>query len=139
MNLKDLYSFDDASKQWQKKADGKYRKDACAAAINQGTQMLVFGGTGGAIEGDTALDSLDVFTPASNAWAQLSPSNGPSARSAHSCVVYKNKFYVFGGLNNAGQRLNELWAYELGKNTWEQLSISNYFFIILLNYHFYLN
>lgn len=127
LNLKDLYSFDDASKQWQKKADGKYRKDACAAAINQGTQMLVFGGTGGAIEGDTALDSLDVFTPASNAWAQLSASNGPSARSAHSCVVYKNKFYVFGGLNNAGQRLNELWAYELGKNTWEQLSISNIF------------
>jgi N-acetylneuraminic acid mutarotase len=124
LNLRDLYSIDGSTA--TARANGRYRKDHCAVAINQGAQMWVFGGTGDAVEGDTPLNRLDVYTPSSNSWSMLASggANAASARAAHSCVVYQNKVFVFGGIDGSSRRLNELWAYTLGANSWENLSNS---------------
>lgn len=65
------------------------------------------------------------FTPYS---AQAAPSaNAPTIlRSAHSMVWddHDNLLFVFGGIDNSGNLLNDLWSYSPATGSWSQLSAS---------------
>jgi hypothetical protein len=65
------------------------------------------------------------FDPASKVWTQMSPTGGPpSARYNYSMIFdpVNTTLILFGGVNSSATRLNELWKYTVGTNTWSQLS-----------------
>lgn len=48
--------------------------------------------------------------------------NLPRPRTNHTAVYYKNGMYVFGGSDEANNKLNDLWRYDLQKHRWEILN-----------------
>ena len=49
----------------------------------------------------------------------------PCKRSGHSAVVYQDKMYIFGGVDDEINRLNDLWEFDLKKKTWKELKVEN--------------
>jgi Galactose oxidase, central domain len=47
----------------------------------------------------------------------------PSARSNHSTIVFKSAIYLFGGINEDGLHLNDLWKWKEGK--WEEIKATH--------------
>ena len=47
----------------------------------------------------------------------------PSARSNHSSIAFKSAIYLFGGINEDGGRLNDLWKWKEGK--WEEIKAAH--------------
>lgn len=60
-------------------------------------------------------------------WAKLDPitKEMPCKRSGHSAVVYNDKMYIFGGVDDEINRLNDLWEFDLKKKTWLELKVDN--------------
>lgn len=124
LNLRDLSSYNAASRVWASRAAGRFRMSHSAVAINDGVQMLVFGGLGGDVADVTQarlLNQLDAYTVASDSWIQLA--SGPSARSEHTAVVYKQQMFVFGGITTLPDgATNELWRFDLATQRWTDLT-----------------
>jgi N-acetylneuraminic acid mutarotase len=85
-------------------------------------KLYVFGGRGG-IEFEDSFNDLFVFDTVSNNWQCLN-TNGqnelPEKRSYHTMASSNNKLYVFGGCGKNG-RLNDLYEYDVLKNSWAKL------------------
>jgi hypothetical protein len=66
------------------------------------------------------------FNPATNQWAQVTPSGGsPNIRTQHSMIFDPTTgttgcLWIFAGMNASGTRINELWKYDISANTWTQ-------------------
>ena len=125
-NFRDVRSRGASDATWSSGASNAtvFRRDHCAVAINDATQMLVFGGYGSGSSSEAAtaplLGQLDVYTVSSNAWQTLPA--GPSARARMSCVVHRQgSLIVFGGITAQG-RSNELWRFDFGPRRWENLT-----------------
>lgn len=59
---------------------------------------------------------------ASNEWTQLPLKGGPSARSGHRVVVWKNTLVLFGGFYDTGREVRyygDMWALDLEELRWE--------------------
>jgi len=61
--------------------------------------------------------------PTDNVWTDLTGSDGPSARSAHSMVYNEDtgEVILFGGVSDAGLH-GDTWAYDPATQTWTELS-----------------
>ncbi|KAJ5069502.1 leucine-zipper-like transcriptional regulator 1 [Anaeramoeba ignava] len=90
--------------------------------IKYGNSLYLFGGRilSGRIE---TLERLDLETLK---WELVTPSStkSPCARSAHSLDVYKDKFYLLGGISSEDQHLRCLWEFDPRNNTWKELDSS---------------
>ncbi|KAJ2719811.1 hypothetical protein GGI07_004980 [Coemansia sp. Benny D115] len=88
-----------------------------------GSKLYVFGGTSdGYFFND--LVSFDVRAAAKSGphWDFTSPlpanpQQAPAPRAGHSCSVYPNSIFIFGGMNSE-RCFNDLWEYSLDNHTW---------------------
>jgi len=69
-----------------------------------------------------------VLTLGAAGLSRTTPANNgtkPSSRSLHGAVVsvVKNRIWVMGGINGSGGLLQDLYAYNIGTQTWSQVSI----------------
>lgn len=57
-------------------------------------------------------------------WARIDVNGtAPQGRYGHTVVNYKNKLYLFGG-HDGSTATNDLYIYDVEKNTWEEASTS---------------
>jgi N-acetylneuraminic acid mutarotase len=102
------------------------RAFAAATAHRPTARMFLFGGstfTGDGAEFN-AFGDLWVFNTHRNTWRQLDPVNaGPSPRSGPAMWTVGNTLYLFGGIDATFTTRNDLWAYHIGSNRWEQISM----------------
>jgi N-acetylneuraminic acid mutarotase len=82
-----------------------------------GEQIYIFGGNIAGFKND----QMFVFDPSSQNWTKLEHSSGPCARSSHSAVLYQERIYVFGGKDIDGNKLNDLWEYDIKNNSWKEI------------------
>jgi|GEM_PF-5976019 len=82
-------------------------------AVWTGTQMIVWGGTGGAR-----------YINGTNTWLPVSAVNAPSARSGHSMVWTGQRMIVWGGLDAGGNVLGDGGVYDPAADTWQPLPAS---------------
>ncbi len=63
----------------------------------------------------------------SGQWKKIEPitKEMPCKRSGHSAVIYQDKMYIFGGVDDEINRLNDLWEFDLKKKTWCELKVEN--------------
>lgn|GEM_PF-1651972 len=101
---------------WRKRSQG----EAVVFDGGKGPQMWIIGGRlwGGGQSG--MLNDVWCTTDDTGAnWAQVAPAGGKiwSPRSNFGCVVFQNKLWVFGGYDNNGNFLNDVWSSPDGQ-TW---------------------
>ncbi|KAL4451138.1 hypothetical protein ABPG74_021460 [Tetrahymena malaccensis] len=61
-------------------------------------------------------------------WQKINPEGDiPSGRSGHQSVTYKNYLFVFGGMYNMTQELNDVQAYDVIQNRWIQVHTDSNF------------
>jgi len=82
------------------------------SAVICGDSMYLFGGSTGSARND-----LYAFNLTTSQWHEVRPAssnkgNVPCPRFCHSCEVYDNSLYVFGGYDGQ-QRLNDFWQFKL--------------------------
>jgi hypothetical protein len=123
----DLWWYEPASNTWTEKitlnAPGSPVSRGYQTMVWDGTRVIMFGGS------DTAgrKDDLWWYDPGSNTWTEKIPLNTPGSpvsRSYHSMVWDGTRVIMFGGLAvdefGTSYRLNDLWWYNPGNNTWTQ-------------------
>jgi len=67
---------------------------------------------------DEHVDLLQIVGP--DMW--VTGTAGPDARYFHAAVSDCFKMYVYGGISNLGDYLNDLWMYDINNDTWTQLA-----------------
>ena len=82
-----------------------------------GSWMLVFGGFMRGVRSSNVYG----FNLNNHTWRKIQTNDGPVARSNHSAVVYNECLYVFGGSDEEGVKLNDLWKLDLNTFRWEQV------------------
>jgi len=124
--LSELWSYDPRANRWtQLNPDGAAlaaRRGHGAAWDPMRGQMLVFGGSNGAL-----LDDLWSYDPQANRWSQLTPTlPGPTPRTDHTAVwdPYADELLVFGGSGGDGRALGDLWAYRPSKDSWTRRGLN---------------
>lgn len=85
-----------------------------AAALNG--IIYTFGGS----RGDTPVDVVEFYNPATNQWRSAGPM--PLPLSAQSAVSLGNRIYLFGGVASEGGLLRpDVWRYHPGSDEWNVL------------------
>ena len=83
-----------------------------------GPRMIVFGGFSKG-ERTNSVYSLDL---SSLNWSKVPTSpRCPEIRLSHSSVVYGGSLYVFGGISDEGEKLNDFWRLDLSTSVWEEV------------------
>lgn len=47
---------------------------------------------------------------------------GPCVRASHSSVVHNDKLYIFGGQDDDNNKLDDLWIFDLGSKSWNEIA-----------------
>lgn len=55
-------------------------------------------------------------------WKMAHTTQAPRGRSNHSAIVYKDHMYIFGGTNDEGEKMNDLWKLDLRTYAWEEIA-----------------
>lgn len=79
--------------------------------------MIVFGGFAIGHRSNSVY-SLNL---SSEKWKVAHTNQGPRGRSNHSAVVYKDHMIIFGGTNDEGEKMNDLWKLDLRTYVWEEI------------------
>jgi len=87
------------------------RTELAAAAI--GGKLYAVGGRNGNF---TALNTLEVYDPATNAWT--AKAGMPTARYALAAAAINGKLYVVGGINSSSTVVKTLEVYDPATNAW---------------------
>ena len=80
--------------------------------------MYIFGGF---IDGIKTNEVLK-YNFNSNTWESVTPvptSPKPQPRSSHSAVIIENKMIIFAGKDDANEKLNDTWGFDLVSLIWE--------------------
>ncbi|KAG0096010.1 hypothetical protein BGZ93_005123 [Podila epicladia] len=120
LDLTAVREYDPVSKSWKTMATTgdvpPARFDHCVAASEDGTKIVLFGGSK---DTNVNYDTLYVLDVAAGTWKQ-----GPSAsttRTKFACAFYKNQFVVHGGSAGADRKTmldNVLAVYSLDQGQW---------------------
>ena len=78
-----------------------------------GHRLVVVGGRNGRLDGEAAALNLETM-----AWERLQTRGNCPMREFHSTVSYKDRIYMFGGLNEGGQMQNDMYALKLEQREW---------------------
>ena len=91
-------------------------------AVNYNEKMIVFGGRGSKANST----SIHSFDPSTLAFKKLEDedSTKPFARDSHTCVVFNDEMYIFGG-NWQETKLNDLWKFNFERKKWVEISCEN--------------
>lgn len=94
-----------------------YLEEHCAATCKEG--ILFFGGFNeGFFQNKLYLYDVDNKKVVVK---HTGEGNCPSPRISSSCTMYLNDLYLFGGQDQDGKFLNDMWIYSLDNNTWTQV------------------
>ena len=80
------------------------------------SKMIVYGG----YMSSTINDNLLIYNTENCSWSKM-PVIGPPNRSSHTSTIIDNNMYVFGGRNEYGVRLSDLWILNLLNYKWENV------------------
>lgn len=113
---------------WKILADIPVPQYACAAVVLDGKIHVL----GGATAPDSMIDAHQVYDPAKNSWS--SKARLPEKRGWPMTVLYKNKFYTFGGTRGSLKKttmsdqghyyvgVNTAWRYDPATDSWSDLA-----------------
>ncbi|RIA83176.1 hypothetical protein C1645_834209 [Glomus cerebriforme] len=120
-----LYILDTVSKVWSKlSVQGALPLARHGHSVSViGTKMYVFGGQ----HVGRYLNDLVVFDiKTRTSWDFIVPNNQPPpCRSGHVSFAYKEKIYIFGGIDE-NKCYNDVWCYDARANTWTELSCTGF-------------
>lgn len=124
----DLYCYDIARNCWKKivSPKGPAPRSSAQAVVHRGF-MYIFGGEVCSPSGLNFKHHRDLWRLdlQSFTWEILTAKGGPSARSGHRMVLYKNRLLVFGGFYSAAKDVryfNDVWEFDIGELTWQQVT-----------------
>ena len=75
------------------------------------------------------------FNLVKNVWTSIESDYSPEPRRGHTGILYKNKYYIFGGQFLSSNMLGKLEIFDLNTNTWSQNNYNNYFLFKLRRNH----
>lgn len=79
-----------------------------------GDEIIIFGGNVAGFKSN----QIYCFNANTHRWSTKDSMNeGPCPRAAHSTVIHNNRLVVFGGKDQDGNKLNDLWEFNLEKVT----------------------
>jgi N-acetylneuraminic acid mutarotase len=86
-----------------------------------GDKMVIFGGF---VEGYRTNEVL-IYDFKARKWETIDPKEGtmPEPRAGHSCSVYNDCIYVFGGKDDDNTKLNDFWKFDLKSHIWNQIKV----------------
>lgn len=93
-----------------------------AAAIETSPHFYIHGGRTQVAEAST-LSDLYRFDLGRGSWEEIAPASSatrPCGRNYHAAASMGKNLYIFGGCGNSG-RLADLWRFDSGAGTWEEL------------------
>lgn len=84
--------------------------------------IFVFGGW----DGHNTLDDLYQYSLTSKTWVEVRLTSGikPSPRYRHSCVVFEDSLFIFGGVNKTQTRYNDLYEYSVNRREWSSKRVT---------------
>ena len=95
--------------------------DSHTATFIEPDKILVFGG----YFGPRKSNSLWIYSLSDLLWQEVKPKGVlPMERTGHSAVSYEMSMYVFGGINQEGETMNDLWKYDTVQNEWKQIPVN---------------
>jgi N-acetylneuraminic acid mutarotase len=114
-----IYSFDPNLQEWNEETPINTPpppRHGHKAIVRDG-RMYVFFGTGDS----GAMDDIWQYDPSTKEWTQIisSSTNNPVARYDHTTNLLGNMVWIMGGLDNDGNPLSDLWAYNFSSSQWE--------------------
>jgi len=121
--VNETWSYDFNTNTWTNlnpPASPSPRMGHAMAYDSESDRIVLFGGERAILFGDTW--SYDFNT---NTWTNLNPPESPSPRSGHAMAYdsRSDRIILFGGATQGGF-LGDTWAYDLGTNTWTNLTSS---------------
>lgn len=107
--------------------NGPLPRTSHQAVMHKG-YMWVFGGEFTSLNQERFRHYADLWrlSLADWSWEQMPSKGGPSARSGHRMVAYKNRLILFGGFFDTGKEtryFNDAWAYDLEELRWQPLAL----------------
>ncbi|KAJ6240236.1 hypothetical protein M0813_24579 [Anaeramoeba flamelloides] len=115
----DLYYFDLENGEWkiEKVYQGESPEPRTECSLNIiGTYLFLFGGT----NKKTRLGDFHIFLTETGEWINEPETTGtqPTPRSGHASAVIENQIWIFGGRNDEGVVLNDLYCLDCNTYTW---------------------
>lgn len=122
-----MYRYELVNKSWQKvDAQGLLPtgRFGHTGAVDESTHhLLVFGGW----DGRDTLDDLHQYDFHTNVWSPIATTGrSPPHRYRHTAVIYGDSMFVFGGVDKAHSRFNDLQRLDLVTHTWTEVYTSGY-------------
>ncbi|GFS02631.1 Tip elongation aberrant protein 1 [Elysia marginata] len=120
--LKDLWRLDVVTGQWESLApwgvDLPHLQGHTMTAYR--SQVLIFGGSfSESVIEETPLWILSTDLHCLRQYHPDSPSCArPTGRREHSCVVYQNSIYIYGGFSDSGGSTDEFWSFNIEEEVW---------------------
>lgn len=110
--------YDPATDIWTPTATGVGTPDERYnhSTVWTGTEMVVWGGTGG---GGIMFNTGAKYDPATESWTGVQIDSSPSARHLHSAVWTGSKMVIWGGEDAFGDFLNSGGIYDPNSNSWD--------------------
>ncbi|KDO24144.1 hypothetical protein SPRG_10571 [Saprolegnia parasitica CBS 223.65] len=122
-----MYRYELLEKRWRKMdATGQIpsgRFGHSGAVHEASKRLVIFGGW----DGRDTLDDLYEYHLETGVWAVMKTTGkSPPHRYRHTAVIYEDSMFVFGGVDKAHSRFNDLQRLDLVTNTWSEVYTSGY-------------
>ncbi len=120
----DTWVYDPGAATWTKRHPAlspSARSYYAMAYDSKADRLVLFGGENASRDehfGDTW-----VYSFGANRWTQMRPKKSPPAR-YYSVMAYdsvRDRMLLFGGADSSETPLDDLWAYDIGRDTWSEL------------------
>ncbi len=120
----DTWRFNIANATWKDISLATHPERRCLHSASYDAlkhRMIIYGGQTSGPRGD-----IWAFDLVANTWADLTPQTSPAGRwfSTNIYDAANNRAIIFGGGFGGGSVTNEVWAFDLTQNSWQQLSPS---------------
>lgn len=124
----DLYTYSVDSDQWRKitSPNSPMPRSGHAMCAHPSGVVLLFGGEFSSPKQTTFYHYGDtwILDPATKEWTKVEAKKGPSARSGHRMVTWKNYILLHGGFRDLATSttyLGDLWAFDVTSYQWHQI------------------
>lgn len=120
----DTWRFNIENSTWKKISLVTHPEKRCLHSASYDAlrqRMIIYGGQTSGPRGD-----IWAFDLAQNSWTNLTPPASPAGRwfSTNIYDAANNRIIIFGGSLGGGSITNEVWAFDLAQNSWQQISAS---------------
>ncbi|MEI6309141.1 MAG: kelch repeat-containing protein [bacterium] len=122
--LNDTWAYNYATNTWTNRnsTNPPPPRNSHAMVYDSKSGKVIF--FGGLADYGNLLNDTWAYDYISNTWTNRNPTNPPPTRNRH-VMVYDSqseKAFLFGGMDDYGNLLNDSWAYDFATNTWTNLN-----------------